>query len=211
MNRTSNRAVALLSLAFAGLGFAGVAAAQTQILPQPTNSDPSAPLSPTVQRTTTTPPTPTSAAHTASEVLAYLVAYNNMAMTLARQGRDRRVDPQIRALAAAMLRNHAEDLSRVHGLAAGTATAIVETSDVKARTDLGGAEIDGLSRATDADFPARFLDAVTELNRDAVDLIDKRLLSDVADDPRMVTHLQSTRDWVLAEKASADALRASGK
>jgi len=211
MIRTSNRAIALLSLAFAGLGFAAAAGAQAQILPQPTNSDTSAPLSPTVQRTTSTLPSPTSAAHTASEVLAYLVAYDNQAIALARLGRDRRVDPQIRALAAAMLKNHTEDLARVRGLSAGTGTAIVETSDVKARTDLGGAEVDSLSKVTDADFPARFLDAVTELNRDAVDLVDKRLLSDVADDPRFVTHLQSTRDWVLAEKGTADALRSAGK
>jgi uncharacterized protein (DUF305 family) len=206
MNRTSHCVVALLALAVAG-----TAGAQAQVLPQPTNSDPSAPLSPTVQRTTNAPPSATSAAHTASEVLAYLIAYDNMAISLARQGRDRRADPQIRALAAGMLRSHTEDLARVRGLAAGTGTAIVETSDVKARTDLGGSEIDRLSRVTDADFPARFLDAATELNRDVVDLIDKRLISDVGDDPRMVTHLQSTRDWVLAEKATADALRASGK
>jgi hypothetical protein len=211
MNRTSNCTMVLLSLALAGLGFSGLASAQAQILPQPTNSDPSAPLSPTVERTTSQVPSPTSAAHTASEVLAYLVAYDNVAIALARQGRDRRVDPQIRALAASMLTSHSEDLARVRALAAGTETAIVDTGDVKARTDLGGSEVDRLSRVTDADYPARFLDAVTELNRDLVDLVDKRMLSDVADDPRMVKHLQATRDWVLAEKATADALRASGK
>jgi hypothetical protein len=204
MTTTTRCIAACIALALAG-------SAAAQVVPQPTNSDPSAPLSPTLQPTSKAPPSPTSAAHTASEVLAYLVAYDNRAIALARQGRDRRVDPQIRTLAASMLRSHTEDLARVRGLAAGTGTAIVETSDVRARTDLSGSEVDRLSRVTDADYPAHFLDAVTELNRDLVDLIDKRLLSDVADDPRMVTHLQSTRDWVLAEKATADALRSAGK
>ena len=203
--RAAARATACLCLLFAGAAGAQV------LLPQPTNSDPTAPLSPTVQRTTAAPPSATSAAHTASEVLAYMVAYNNMAIGLARQGRDRRVDPEIRALAATMLRNHTEDLARVRALAAGTGTPIVVTGDVRTRTDLGGTELETLSRVTDSDYPARFLDALTELNRDLVDLIDKRLLSDVADDPRMVKHLQATRDWVLAEKALGDALRSAGK
>ena len=51
----------------------------------------------------------------------------------------------------------------------------------------------------------------TRSGKDADARAYKRLLSDVADDPRMVTHLQSTRDWVLAEKATADALRSAGK
>jgi predicted outer membrane protein len=204
MDRTFPTLAALL------LGLA-CANAHAQILPQPTNSDPKAPLSPTLRSTTTAVPTATSAAHTASEVLAYLVAYDNLAIGLARQGLDRRADPQVRQLAALMLRNHQADLGRVRALSAEAKAPIVETGDVKARTDLGGTELESLSRVTDADYPARFLDAAIELNQDAVDLIDKRLVSDVADDPRMVKHLQATKEWVLAEKATADALRASGK
>jgi predicted outer membrane protein len=177
----------------------------------PSNSDPSAPLSPTLKATTKQKPSPTSAAHTASEVLAYLITYDNLAIALARQGRDRRVDPQVRAYAGRMLANHQADIARVRALAAGTGTAIVETGDVKARTDLGGTDLDALARVTDANYAPRFLDAASELHQDALDLIDKRFTSDVADDPRMVEHLRATRGWVSAEKSDADRLRSSGK
>lgn len=181
------------------------------LTPAPANSDPSAPLSPTLKATTTQRPSPTAAAHTASEVLAYLIAYDNVAIALARQGRDRRVDPQVRAFAGRMLANHQADIARVRALAAGTGTAIVATGDVKARTDLGGTDLDALARVTDADYPARFLDAAAELHQDALDLMDKRFASDVANDPRMVEHLRATRAWVSVEKADADRLRSAGK
>lgn len=180
-------------------------------VPAPTNSDPSAPLSPTLAPTSKQAPTPTTAAHTASEVLAYLIAYDNLAIALARQGRDRRVDPQVRAFAGRMLVNHQNDIARVRALAAATNTAIVETTDVKARNDLGGTDLDALARVTDANYAARFLDAAVELHQDALDLMDKRFASDVADDPRMVEHLRATREWVAIEKGDADRLRSSGK
>jgi hypothetical protein len=188
MDRTFRRIIPLLLVALAG-----AASAQSQVLPQPTNSDPSAPLSPTVQRTTSEVPSPTSAAHTASEVLAYLVAYDNVAIALARQGRDRRVDPQIRALASSMLTNHIEDLARVRELLRARRSRSKPATSRRAPTWAA-------ARSTDVArhrrrLPGRFLDAVTELNRDLVDLVDKRLLSD-ADDPRMVKHLQATRDRV---------------
>ncbi len=66
------------------VALAGPAAAQ-----QVQGSDPSAPLSPTLKPTTATPPSATSAAHTASEVLAYLAAYDSMGIALAKQGRAR--------------------------------------------------------------------------------------------------------------------------
>lgn len=185
---------------------AGPVAAQ-----QVPSGDPSAPLSPTLKPTSAMPPSATSAASTASEVLAYLIAYDTMGIDLAKQGRDRRVDPQIRAFAGEMLRQHQEDLVRVRALAAETGTTAVDTADVKARTGLGGSELAALGKVSDADYPARFLDAVGELERDATDLIDKRLLSSVAGDPRLVNHLHATHDWIQAQSLKANQLRSSGK
>ncbi len=173
--------------------------------------DPSAPPSPTLAPTTTQAPSPTAAAHTRSEVLAYLIAIDEVGVALGRIGRDRRADPQVRALAADLFRVHQADISRVRALGTETGIAPVVTSDVRTREGLGGTDLDALNRAADIGFDARFLDAVAEFHRDAVDLIDKRLVSDAGDDKRVLDHLQATRSWISDLMARAQALRSQGK
>jgi len=195
------RSVAFLSLALAGSAFA-------QVVP---TGDPKAPPSPALDATSNTRPSANAAAHSRNEVLAYLVAIDNMGYLMAMQGRDRRLDGDVRAFAAAMLAEHRDSRARTRALAAELQLPIVDTTDVRSRLDLGGSEVDALGKVSDNDYAAAFLDAVAEYATDAIDLIDKRLRSDAADDPRITSYLDATRTRLAAQSLRANQLRSSGK
>lgn len=193
-------------VAVLALGLAGPVVAQ--IVPA---GDPRAPPSPTLDPTTKARPSANAAAHSRNEVLAYVVAIDDRGYAIALQGRDRRLDGDIRTFAATMLTEHRDNRAKTRALAAELMLPLVETTDVRSRNELGGSELAALGKASDNDYPARFLDAVAEFDTDAIDLIDKRLRSDAADDPRIIAHLDATRTRLSAQLLRANELRSSGK
>jgi hypothetical protein len=199
--KSSFRIIAVLALGLSGSALAQVVS----------SGDPSAPPSPTLDPTTTTRPSANAAAHSRNEVLAYVVAIDDLGYSIALQGRDRRLDGDIRSFAASMLTEHRDSRMKTRALAAELNLPLVDTTDVRSRRDLGGSELDALGKASDNDYPARFLDAVTEFDTNAIDLIDKRLRSDAADDPRITTHLDATRTRLAAQLLRANELRSAGK
>lgn len=152
----------------------------------------------------------TAAAHTQSEVLAYLVAIDEQLLDMAGQALAKQIDPQIRDLATQVQDESRQDRDDTRALAADARIPLVDTTEVTTSRHEGRRDLEELGRLDEADYGSRFLRALIAADTDALDLIDKRLITDATDE-RVIRHLRASRTRIAAHLLRAQELQSAGK
>ena len=152
----------------------------------------------------------TAAAHTQSEVFAYLIAIDEQLLAMAEQALAKQIDPDIRELAVRMQTELGENLDATRALAVEAKVTVVDTTEVQASRDEGRTGLEELGKLDEADYGSRFLRAMIAADTSALDLIDKRLITDAGDD-RVVKHLRGWRTLLAAHLLRAQELQSAGK
>jgi putative membrane protein len=172
---------------------------------------------PTPPTTTNPPPTAppaqvpaTAAANTQTEVFAYLIAIDEHLIAMAEQALTKKLEPKLRELALSVRADSRENLAVTRALVVDAKATLVDTTTVTASREQGRTELEQLGKVPDADYGSEFLTALIAKDGYAMDLIDKRLVSDATDE-RMVQHIQASRTRIAAHQLRAQELQSAGK
>ena len=162
------------------------------------------------------PPTPpaqvpaTAAANTQVEVLGFLIAIDEQLASMAEQATKRPVDPKVRELALQVTTELRPNAAITRALAVDAKAKLVDTTDITNSRAQAKIALDLLGKVDDANYGSEFLKVFATESSKALDLIDKRLLTDTTDQ-RVLDHLRASRTLIAAQRLHAQELQATGK
>lgn len=150
----------------------------------------------TVTTTTVTSETPRSTSVTTrdAEILALLVAIDDMEVRAGANAEKKQLRSDVRDFAKMMQTEHSRHADDTRSLAKNLGITLTDTSDVTAQRDKGDQELASLDSFEGEAYDRAYLDAMVKGHEDVLAKLDGSLKSVDRDEVR--THLQKTRDAV---------------